>query len=109
MHPNRSLPDETEEDLTKTMDLIDDLKPMRSLIVPLFFVPLGNLKSQDWFTKAQLNERHKQLLIQCAEHDFYWIDELLDMPIQGRWYSAIMKEFYKGFSAIAKRKVRQIK
>jgi len=103
------LPDETEEDLTKTMDLIDDLKPMRSLIVPLFFVPLGNLKSQDWFTKAQLNERHKQLLIQCAEHDFYWVDELLDMSIQGRWYSAIMKEFYKGFSAIAKRKVRQIK
>jgi len=103
------LPEETEEDLTKTMDLIDDLKAMRSLIVPLFFVPLGNLKSQDWFTKAQLNERHKQLLIQCAEHDFYWVDELLDMSIQGRWYSAIMKEFYKGFSAIAKRKVRQIK
>ncbi|MCL2172596.1 MAG: B12-binding domain-containing radical SAM protein [Nitrososphaerota archaeon] len=103
------LPDEKEEDLTKTMDLIDDLKNMRSLIVPLFFVPLGNLKSEDWFTKAKLNERHKQLLIQCAEHDFHWVDELLDMSIQGKWYSYIMKKFYKGFTAIAKHKVKQIK
>ncbi len=102
------LPEEKEEDITKTMDLVDDLKGMRSLIVPLFFVPLGHLKSEDWFNNAKLNERHKELLIQCAEHDFYWVDNLLDMSFQGKWYSPIMKEFYKGFSAIAKRKVRQI-
>jgi hypothetical protein len=66
--------------------LIDDLKSMRSLIVPLFFVPLGQLRSEDWFTKSKLSERHKQLLIQCAEYDFYWVDELLDMSFQGKWY-----------------------
>ncbi len=102
------LPDEKEEDITKTMDLVDDLKGMRSLIVPLFFVPLGHLTSEDWFTKTKLNERHKQLLIQCAEHDFYWVDNLLDWSFQGKWYQRIMKEFYKGFSAMAKHKVRQI-
>ena len=102
------LPDEKEEDITKTMDLVDDLKGMRSLIVPLFFVPLGHLKSEDWFTNTQLSERHRQLLIQCAEHDFYWVDNLLDMSFSGKWYQQIMKEFYKGFSFIAKRKVRQI-
>jgi radical SAM superfamily enzyme YgiQ (UPF0313 family) len=102
------LPDEKEEDITKTMDLVDDLKGMRSLIVPLFFVPLGHLTSEDWFTKTKLSERHKQLLIQCAEHDFYWVDNLLDWSFQGKWYQRIMKEFYKGFSAVAKRKVRQI-
>ena len=102
------LPDEREEDVIKTMDLVADLKQIRSLIVPLFFVPLGKLKTEDWFKKTQLNKLHRQLLIQCAEHDFYWVDNLLDWSFSGKWYSRIMKDFYKGFSAIAKHKVRQI-
>jgi len=102
------LPEEQESDIIKTMELVDDLKEMRSLIVPLFFVPLGKLKSEDWFTDTKLNELHKQLLIQCAEHDFYWVDNLLDWAFSGKWYQRIMKEFYKGFAAIAKSKVRQI-
>jgi radical SAM superfamily enzyme YgiQ (UPF0313 family) len=102
------LPDEQEEDVIKTMDLVADLKEMRSLIVPLFFVPLGKLKSEDWFTNTQLSKLHKQLLIQCVEHDFRWVDNLLDWTFSGKWYSHIMKDFYKGFSAIAKHKVRQI-
>jgi radical SAM superfamily enzyme YgiQ (UPF0313 family) len=102
------LPDEREEDVIKTMDLVADLKDMRSLIVPLFFVPLGKLKSEDWFTDTQLNKLHKQLLIQCAEHDFRWVDNLLDWTFSGKWYSRLLKDFYKGFSVIAKHKVRQI-
>jgi radical SAM superfamily enzyme YgiQ (UPF0313 family) len=102
------LPDEREEDVIKTMDLVADLKDVRSLIVPLFFVPLGKLKNEDWFTNTQLSKLHKQLLIQCAEHDFRWVDNLLDWTFSGKWYSRIMKDFYKGFSAIAKHKVRQI-
>jgi radical SAM superfamily enzyme YgiQ (UPF0313 family) len=102
------LPEEKEEDIQKTMDLVDDLKDMRSLIVPLFFVPLGKLKSEDWFTDTKLSELHKELLIKCAEHDFYWVDNLLDWSFSGKWYQQIMKEFYKGFSYIAKRKVREI-
>jgi radical SAM superfamily enzyme YgiQ (UPF0313 family) len=102
------LPDEQESDIMKTMELVDDLKDMRCLIVPLFFVPLGKLKSEDWFTDTNLNEQHKQLLIECAEHDFRWVDNLIDMSFSGKWYQHVMKGFYKGFSAIAKRKVRQI-
>ncbi len=102
------LPEEQESDVLKTMELVDDLKDMRSLIVPLFFVPLGKLKSEDWFTNTQLSDVHKQLLVACAEHDFHWVDNLLDLSFSGRWYQRITKEFYKGFSAIAKRKVRQI-
>jgi radical SAM superfamily enzyme YgiQ (UPF0313 family) len=102
------LPDEKEEDVIKTMDLIDDLKGMRSLIVPLFFVPLGKLQTEDWFTETKLSELHRQLLMRCAEHDFYWVDNLLNWAFSGKWYSFIMKEFYKVFSVIAKHKVRQI-
>ena len=102
------LPDEQESDVLKTMDLIDDLKDMRCLIVPLFFVPLGKLTCEDWFTRTNLKELHKKLLIQCAERDFRWVDKLIDLSFSGKWYQRISKEFYKGFSAIAKRKVRQI-
>lgn len=102
------LPDEKEEDIIKTMDLVDDLKQMRSLIVPLFFVPLGQLKNEDWFKETQLCDLHRQLLIQCAEHDFYWINSLLDWTFRGKWYNRLLREFYRGFSAIAKYKVRRI-
>jgi radical SAM superfamily enzyme YgiQ (UPF0313 family) len=102
------LPEEKEEDVIRTMELVDDLKGVRSLIVPLFFVPLGRLKSRDWFKRAEVTELHKQLLFQCAEHDFYWVDNLLDLSFMDKWYSRLLKEFYAVFSGIAKRKVRQI-
>lgn len=102
------LPEEQEADIIKTMELVDDLKEMRSLIVPLFFVPLGKLKSENWFTDTKLSDLHKNLLIQCAEHDFRWIDNLIDWAFSGKWYQYVMKEFYKGFAAIAKNRVRHI-
>jgi radical SAM superfamily enzyme YgiQ (UPF0313 family) len=102
------LPNEKEEDVTKTMELVDDLKDVRSFIVPLFFVPLGRLKSRDWFRRAEMSDQHKQLLFQCTEHDFYWVDDLLEISFKGKWYGRFLREFYKGFAGIAKRKVRQI-
>jgi Fe-S oxidoreductase len=36
------LPEETEDDITKTLELVDDLKGMRSLIVPLFLCRWAN-------------------------------------------------------------------
>jgi radical SAM superfamily enzyme YgiQ (UPF0313 family) len=78
------LPDEREEDVIQTMDLVADLKEMRSLIVPLFFVPLGKLKNENWFTDIKLSRLHRQLLIQCAEHDFRWVDNLLDWSFSGK-------------------------
>lgn len=102
------LPEEREEDVLKTMELLDDLRDNRSLIVPLFFVPLGRLKNENWFKKAGMTELHKQLLFQCAEHDFRWVDNLIDLSFGGKWYTRLLKEFYKVFTGIAKRKARQV-
>jgi radical SAM superfamily enzyme YgiQ (UPF0313 family) len=101
------LPEETEEDLLKTMEMMDDLRSYRSLIVPLFFVPLGRLKSEDWFKDTAITELHRQLLIQCSEHDFHWMGNLMDMTFKGKWYSPALKSGYKIFAYIAKRKARQ--
>ena len=101
------LPEEREEDLIKTMELMDDLKDCRSLIVPLFFVPLGKLKSEDWFKETQLTELHKQLLIKCAEHDFHWAGNLMNITFTDKWYSPALKGGYKFFTWIAKQKTRQ--
>jgi len=117
MHDNRlvpactlivGLPQEKEDDVIKTMELVDELKNDRSLIVPLFFVPLGRLKREDWFRTAELNELHKQLLFLCAEHDFRWLDDLIDLSFAGKWYVRFLKEFYRVFAGIAKRKTRQV-
>jgi radical SAM superfamily enzyme YgiQ (UPF0313 family) len=103
------LPDERESDILKTMDLIDDLKDIRSLIVPLFFVPLGTLKNKDWFNNTKLNELHRELLLQCAKRDFRWVDSLIDLSFSDKWYQGLTKEFYKGFSAIARYRVGKIR
>ncbi|HJW66033.1 MAG TPA: radical SAM protein [Candidatus Bathyarchaeia archaeon] len=102
------LPQEREEDVIKTMELMDELKGDRSLIVPLFFVPLGRLKREDWFRTTEMTELHKQLLFQCVEHDFFWLDNLLDLTFAGKWYFRFLKEFYKVFAGIAKRKARKV-
>jgi radical SAM superfamily enzyme YgiQ (UPF0313 family) len=101
------LPEEREEDMLKTLEMLDDLKGCRSLIVPLFFVPLGKLKSEDWFKDTALTELHRQLLIQCSEHDFHWMGNLIDITFKGKWYSPALKSGYKIFAYIGKRKARQ--
>jgi hypothetical protein len=100
-------PDETEDDVIKTIDLVDDLKDIRSLIVPLFFVPLGRLKDEHWFKDAQMTKLHRGLLIRCMEHGFRWVDDLIDLAFGGNWRAKVMSPFYRLFKTIVEYKVRQ--
>ena len=116
MHDNKLIPactlivgapEETENDIIKTIELMDDLKDVRSLIVPLFFVPMGRLKDEQWFKETQMSKLHKELLIKCAEHDFYWVEKLIDLSFAGKWYAGILQSFYKVFARIAKYKAKK--
>lgn len=102
------VPEETEEDLIKTIELMDDLKSFRSLIVPLFFVPMGRLKDEDWFKETEMSELHKELLIKCLEHDFCWIDKLIDLAFAGKWYAPFVRSFYKLFAEIIRYKAKKL-
>jgi hypothetical protein len=61
------------------MELMDDLKDFRSLIVPLFFVPMGRLKDEEWFKETQMTKLHQESLTKCLEHGIRWADELIDL------------------------------
>ena len=72
------MPGEKAEDVSKTIELIRDLRPYKSLIVPLFFVPLGDMKDDEFFRPDAMLPEHWMLLGECIEHDFQWVPILMD-------------------------------
>lgn len=73
------LPGETEKDLEITVDLLDELRPFKSLIVPLFLVSEGRLKDKaESFSLEKMMPTHLELYLKCWEHDFHWAFDLLE-------------------------------
>jgi len=116
MHDNKLIPactlivgapEETEEDLNKTIELMDDLKHVRSLIVPLFFVPMGKLKNEEWFKETEMTELHTELLVKCLNHGLYWINELIGLSFTGKWYRRLISQFYRVFAKVVSYKVKK--
>lgn len=70
------LPGETREDVERTRELVERLAEFRSLIVPLFFVPLGSLGGERFFTAKEMGEEHWKLYAACLRHDFRWVGSL---------------------------------
>jgi radical SAM superfamily enzyme YgiQ (UPF0313 family) len=101
------VPEETEDDVLKTMELIDDVKDCRSLIVPLFFVPMGRLKDEDWFKDTKMTKVHEDLMVKCVEHDFRWVDDLLRMSFSEGWKGHVIRPLFKLFAGLAKYKIKQ--
>ncbi|MDD2777790.1 MAG: radical SAM protein [Methanocellales archaeon] len=67
------LPDETYGDLEESIQLVEDLKTFKSLLVPLFFVSHSREKS---FNIENLNDLHRELIIKSWEHNFRWMSLL---------------------------------
>lgn len=72
------LPGETTEDIIATLELLDRLKYYRSLIVPMFFVPMGMLKNENWFELIRLREEHVEVLKKCLWHSLKWAKNILE-------------------------------
>jgi len=102
------LPEETDDDVIKTIELVDDLKDFKSLIVPLFFVPMGKLKEKDWFKKEEMSELHKELFIQCMRHDLFWARKIMDGYFQEKSYFQFLKPFYVLFAKLLEWQTRRI-
>ncbi len=72
------MPGERAEDVTMTHELIANLRQYKSLIVPLFFVPLGELKDNEFFRPHAMLPEHWMLLAECIEHDFHWVPIMME-------------------------------
>ncbi|WP_448577303.1 B12-binding domain-containing radical SAM protein [Thermosphaera sp.] len=71
-------PGETSDDVVKTIELVDRLKNYRSLIVPMFFVPMGALKKGDWFIREHLKREHVEALLKIYNHSIYWAEDIMN-------------------------------
>ncbi len=72
------LPGETEEDVYATIELLERLKHYPSIIVPMFFVPLGILKGEEPFTKGKIKHYHIEALVTAARHSIRWTEWILE-------------------------------
>jgi radical SAM superfamily enzyme YgiQ (UPF0313 family) len=72
------LPGETEKDVDLTIDLLDELKQFKSLIVPLFLVSMGAIKDRtESFTVEKMTPKQAELFMKCWEHNIDWGQTLL--------------------------------
>jgi hypothetical protein len=69
---------------------------------------MGRLKDKDWFRETRITKLHKELLIKCLEHGFYWAENLIDLSFAEKWYAGIMRPFYRLFVRIAMQKARKV-
>jgi radical SAM superfamily enzyme YgiQ (UPF0313 family) len=73
------LPGEQEEDVLKTLEMMDRLKGIRALFIPMNFVSMtpSALSDKESFTIEKMLPVHWQLLAACTEHDLRVVREML--------------------------------
>jgi len=66
------LPDENEEDVLASIELVEDLKGTKGFFVPLFFVPLGEtaLEKANSIDSKDLSELHWEFFVECWKYNF---------------------------------------
>jgi len=66
------LPSETKKDLDLTIDVLEELKQFKSLIVPLFLILMGGLKDKtESVTSDKITPKQAELF-KCWEHNINW-------------------------------------
>ncbi len=102
-------PGEEPDDVIKTIELIERLKPYRSLIVPMLFVPMGALKSSKaGVVGMKLTREHAEAMRVAFWHTVRWAQDIVN-----KFYLKGPKHFLtriliKLFLAYATRKMREL-
>lgn len=100
-------PGETADDVVKTIELLERLKNYRSIIVPMFFVPMGALKGSKWFLREHLKPEHVTAIMMMYEHDIRWAEDILrNFYLRGLRHLPL-RFLLKYFIGYVKRKVRE--
>lgn len=94
------LPDERDEDTIASIELIEDLRDFRSLIVPMYFVPMGLMRGEDWYRRKPTEEQ-LELMRVCLRHDLKWIEDI------AKWYMRDLNPLARGLLSFFISAVRQ--
>ncbi|MFQ6086746.1 MAG: B12-binding domain-containing radical SAM protein [Candidatus Bathyarchaeia archaeon] len=103
------LPHETDDDILMTIELVEDLKDFKSLIIPLFFIPLGQLSDKDWFGREQMSDLHEELLVRCLNHDMRWVKTLMHSYFRRKTHGWLLSFLYRFFIWLIERKAKTIR
>jgi len=96
------LPDEAEEDVAETLELVDDLHDYNAFYVPLFFVPLENcmLMNRQGTELESLYRARWELLTRCWEYNVrIWRDTFLQHRIPSQFLFKMIKHGVIPFGA----------
>lgn len=88
------LPEENEEDVLRTIELVDDLWDFRAIIMPMFFVPMGILSQKEWFKAYRLSDAHMELIKRCFTHGARQGKNILKEYFHDRWYGSLVMPIY---------------
>ncbi|MGC8610131.1 MAG: B12-binding domain-containing radical SAM protein [Thermoplasmata archaeon] len=80
------LPEETESDVIKTIELVERMWDIKAIIMPMFFVPMGVLKNKDWYRAYNLTELQQELLKICLSHGVRQGKQILKKYFKDRPY-----------------------
>jgi radical SAM superfamily enzyme YgiQ (UPF0313 family) len=72
------LPGENDDDIIQTLDLIDELKSLRMILLPSAFTPLGRYVDFDSNkpSVSSLDSLNKELVVKCENHNSGWIKSI---------------------------------
>ncbi len=104
------LPGEEEDDVWKTVELLDRIKRYRSIVVPMIFVPMGALKAdkRSGIKGLKLTRAHIEAMRKALWHSIYWGEDIISkFYIKGPKY-ALVRLLLKAFIEYAKWKASKI-
>jgi radical SAM superfamily enzyme YgiQ (UPF0313 family) len=96
------LPEENEEDVAETLELMDDLRSFNAFYVPLFFVPLENcmLMNKRGAELDSLSRIRWEFLTRCWEYNArIWRDTFLAHRIQNPIFFNLVKRIAIPYAA----------
>ena len=96
------LPDEKEEDVVETLELMDDLKDYQAFYVPLLFVPLENclLMNKRGAEIDSLTRARWEFITRCWEYNIrIWRDPFLEQRIRNPLLFKLVKRVVLPFAA----------
>jgi len=100
-----NFPGETLEDVVKTVELLERLRPYRSIIVPMIFVPMGRLRGErEVIARVKLRREHLEAMRVALEHSLTWAERIMDEFYLKDWRQTPVRLLLKYFVGMVRRR-----